>query len=46
MHGVENEVRYASGLACIAEDLFVKVFCDASEPEKLYPSVQHPFVDI
>ncbi|MCR4437254.1 MAG: DEAD/DEAH box helicase family protein [Clostridiales bacterium] len=44
---MENEVRYASSLASIAEDLFVEVFCDAFGPEKTqYLSVQHPFVDI
>jgi superfamily II DNA or RNA helicase len=47
VYGVENEVRYASSLASIAEDLFVEVFCDAFGPEKTqYLSVQHPFVDI
>jgi len=44
---VKNEVRYTSGLASRAEDLFVEVFCDAFGPEKAqYLSVQHPFVDI
>lgn len=44
---MENEIRYTSGLASVAEDLFVEVFCDAFGPEKTqYLSVQHPVVDI
>ncbi len=44
---MKNEVRYASSLASIAEDLFVEVFCDAFGPEKTqYLSVQYPFADI
>lgn len=42
-----NEVKYASRMASVAEDLFVEVFCDVFGPEKTqYLSVQHPFVDI
>jgi len=44
---MENEVRYTSSLASVAEDLFVEIFCDVFGPEKTqYLSVQHPFVDI
>ena len=47
MYRVENEVRYTTSLASVAEDLFVELFCDAFGPEKTqYLSVQHPFVDI
>lgn len=44
---MENEIRYSTSLASVAEDLFVEVFCDAFGPEKTqYLSVQYPFVDI
>ena len=47
MYGLENEVRYTSSLASIAEDLFLEVFCDTFGPDKTqYLSVQHPFIDI
>lgn len=44
---MENEVRYSTSLASVAEDLFVELFCEAFGPDKTqYLSVQHPFVDI
>ena len=44
---MENEVRYSTSLASVAEDLFIELFCDAFGPDKTqFLSVQHPFVDI
>ncbi len=44
---MEQEVRYVTSVASVAEDLFVEVFCDVFGPEKTqYLSVQHSFVDI
>ena len=45
--GVENEVRYTTSLASVAEDLFVELFCETFGPDKTqYLSVQYPFADI
>ena len=44
---MEHEVKYTSGVASIAEDLFVEIFCDAFGPDKTeYLYVQYPFADI
>lgn len=44
---MEQEIKYTTSVASIAEDLFIETFCDVFGPDKTqYLSIQHPFVDI
>ena len=44
---MEQEIKYTTSVASIAEDMFIETFCDVFGPDKTqYLSIQHPFVDI